>query len=885
MDPDPPTQKTDNIDSPISSTSSSTKVKLTTPNSLRISPSSNHNTTINKISINAEFHNSPSGSTTKNLFSNISTSRDLNTNTPPASPLLPDSNSVIYPNTDFFSASQNGDLFTVRRWVETFGMSPDSLDQQGCTALHWACINGHLNVVKYLVEIGHADINAAKGEMKAPPLFWACRQGHIKVCEYLLNNGALPSLTDAGGYSLLHVAVHSLSPTMLLYIAITQYHSFRGNLDLKDNNGVTPLMWAVYQGNLEQVSILIQLGANAKLQDSNGKSCLHFAMTQASAPIIAALIKAGADPDSREFASTPAQNVTLGIQGASTGVPGETIPHLGKSARDVANDFGITSILDSCEKDHLNYTKSILNDTIIFKWRLKSQILTFLSPFFNLVISLKILSVYPWAIGLPIFFLTVLVFHLITLRLLLKAKKPDRVLSSPYFLGILSGSFFIAFLAWLFKIMPVTVFGVPGDTRKFNSQIILNICTFITSILVTYTLYNTVVSDPGYIKFNGLKNISNASKLVAGLVESNDFSLQSFCYTCLNVKPRRSKHCRDCNRCVSRMDHHCPWTYNCVGSKNHKIFIYFLLSLILCGSLFLYSGSLFLERTFVFYEPIEGRPCYLGSYLCGCFQQEPYTLYIMIWIFLNLIWSFILLISQIYQIAVNMTTNESITGFRNLNRLNFKNTGNQNNTTLLKKNKDSKNIDSHRLSVDFSDFDDVYSEFSDTEANEHFRNESALVNNSDNRAGIVPTPALDRPSSQKKSTRSQGPLSRLLPCLSKHPSKSSLRNENYAYTTLESNISDGFADYNDDANPYDKGIRLNCIEFWKTDFSAYESVPELTLDYTDTIIFDQSRSNNVLGSFRRAIDNSKSRKANTLSVDDLLSKSKKNNSIEMRDMS
>lgn len=35
-------------------------------------------------------------------------------------------------------------------------------------------------------------------------------------------------------------------------------------------------------------------------------------------------------------------------------------------------------------------------------------------------------------------------------------------------------------------------------------------------------------------------------------------------------------HCGKCNHCVYKMDHHCPWTDNCVGYLTLKPFILFL---------------------------------------------------------------------------------------------------------------------------------------------------------------------------------------------------------------------------------------------------------------------------------------------------------------------
>lgn len=183
----------------------------------------------------------------------------------------------------FLRAANEGDATTVSALLNQ-GLDPDSADPAGNTVLMIASRLGHKEVVTALIGRAHVARMSAHGDTA---LNFAALNGHVDIVKLLVENGA--PVSPATGWTPLHYAAFENRTGVINYLLTKEV-----NKDALAPNGYTALMLAARNGHLEAAIALLYADADVGIKGPAGETALSIATAKKNEELVKLLKRAGA---------------------------------------------------------------------------------------------------------------------------------------------------------------------------------------------------------------------------------------------------------------------------------------------------------------------------------------------------------------------------------------------------------------------------------------------------------------------------------------------------------------------------------------------------------------------------------------------------------------
>lgn len=223
------------------------------------------------------------------------------------------------------------------------------------------------------------------------------------------------------------------------------------------------------------------------------------------------------------------------------------------------------------------------------------------------------------------------------------------------------------FFLYLHLLLEVVVYGeftyeVFGFCLDMGSSSLSLCVPYILLALKSCLFYLCCSRDPGTLTKSNL-----SAHLKIYQYDEKLFQQGIKCSTCQLIKPARSKHCRVCNRCVQRFDHHCVWVNNCIGAQNTRYFMLYLLSVCaMAGNIAVLTTDMLLQTVLrtgllhAHYIDEQGiqqpaGPLFIIQHLFLTFPRIVFMLGFLVFVFF-LLAGYCLF--HFYLVLVNQTSNE-----------------------------------------------------------------------------------------------------------------------------------------------------------------------------------------------------------------------------------
>ncbi|KAJ3699395.1 hypothetical protein LUZ61_003100 [Rhynchospora tenuis] len=159
--------------------------------------------------------------------------------------------------------------------------------------------------------------------------------------------------------------------------------------------------------------------------------------------------------------------------------------------------------------------------------------------------------------------------------------------------------------------------------------------------LLLFGLYRIFSSDPGIVQYESSLSVEAQCKDLPKSISSSE-NIPVF---------SRVRYCSKCKANIRGFDHHCPAFGNCIGQKNHRLFIILLTGFVIAESTYTMCSTKFITRS-------------LNTIKIGAENQNAPSLYVvistMLFSVLQVLWQVVFLMWHVYCILFNIKTEEWI---------------------------------------------------------------------------------------------------------------------------------------------------------------------------------------------------------------------------------
>ncbi len=178
-----------------------------------------------------------------------------------------------------FSACVHGQLDVIHLLVKA-GANLSDENFKIHTAFYKAIEKGHAGVVDYLLKLNSGGEQGQISDQLdlEDTLLFACEKGHLEVVKLLIQAGANLFEKNEGQENILSRAIVSGNASLVRYLLALDGMLDPMVINAVSESGYTPLLQAIFYGNLDIVKLLMRAGANPLVTDENGDTVFHFAM-------------------------------------------------------------------------------------------------------------------------------------------------------------------------------------------------------------------------------------------------------------------------------------------------------------------------------------------------------------------------------------------------------------------------------------------------------------------------------------------------------------------------------------------------------------------------------------------------------------------------------